>query len=179
MEIFYHYNYAGSMTIFVIQLDIFFWLVYFVIDSIRSITKVPKLLPVVNLHIFNFPLVSIILPDRNEEKYIEKCLKSLLSQDYPNYEIIAINDSSSDDTGRIIKKYSFSHSKVTCVENSSLPQEWTGKNWACYQGYLKSRGELFLFTDADSTFNSSTLLLAVNKLLLEKLNSLLLQFLKL
>ena len=79
MEIFYHYNYAGSMTIFVIQLGIFFWPVYFVIDSISSITKVPKLLPVANLLIFNFPLVSIILPARNEEKYIKKCLKSLLS----------------------------------------------------------------------------------------------------
>ncbi len=62
----------------------------------------------------------------------KKSTKSGLS----NYEIIAINDSSSDGTGRIIKKYSFSHSKVTYVENPPLPQGWTGKNWACYQGYF-------------------------------------------
>lgn len=94
----YHYNDAISMTILFLQISIFFCLVYFVIDSIRSIKKVPKLLPVTN-HNFEFPLVSVILPASNEEKYIEKCLKSLLGQDYPNYEIIAINDSSSDKTG--------------------------------------------------------------------------------
>ena len=110
---------------------------------------VPKLLPVTHMLIFDFPLVSIILPARNEGKYIEKCLKSLLSQDYPNCEIIAINDSSSDKTGEIIKKYSISHSKVIYVETPPIPPGWTGKNWACYQGYLKSRGDLFLFTDAD------------------------------
>ena len=122
--------------------------------------------------IFDFPLVSIILPARNEGKYIEKCLKSLLSQDYPNCEIIAINDSSSDKTGEIIKKYSINHSKVIYVETPPIPPGWTGKNWACYQGYLKSRGDLFLFTDADTTISSSTLLLAVNQLLSEKLDSL-------
>jgi len=115
--------------------------------------------------------VSINLPARNEEKYIEKCLESLLSQDYPNCEIITINDSSSDKTGEIIKKYSINHSKVIYVETPPIPHGWTGKNWACYQGYLKSRGDLFLFTDADSTISSSTLLLAVNQLLSEKLDS--------
>lgn len=171
LEPYYHYIDVVSMTILILQAGIFFWLVYFLIDSIRSIIKVPKLLPVAHLRKFDFPFVSIILPARNEEKYIEKCLKSLLSQDYPNYEIIAINDSSSDKTGDIIKNYSINHSKVIYVETPPKPQGWTGKNWACYQGYLKSRGDLFLFTDADSKIFSSTLLLAVNQLLTEKLNS--------
>ena len=52
------------------------------------------------------PKVSVILPARNEEKFIEKCLNSLVEQDYDNYEIIAINDSSDDSTGNIMKKYS-------------------------------------------------------------------------
>ena len=171
LEPFYHYNDAVSLTIFILQISILFWLVYFVIDSIRSITKVPKLLPVTHMLIFDFPLVSIILPARNEGKYIEKCLKSLLSQDYPNCEIIAINDSSSDKTGEIIKKYSINHSKVIYAETPPIPPGWTGKNWACYQGYIKSKGDLFLFTDADSIISSSTLLFAVNQLLLEKLDS--------
>ena len=51
------------------------------------------------------PKVSIILPARNEEKFIDKCLISLVNQDYTNYEIIAINDSSEDSTGDIIRKY--------------------------------------------------------------------------
>jgi cellulose synthase/poly-beta-1,6-N-acetylglucosamine synthase-like glycosyltransferase len=66
--------------------------------------------------------VSIILPARNEEKYIKKCLDSLIVQDYPNYEIIAINDFSSDKTGEIIKKYGINHSKVTYFEMPPKPR---------------------------------------------------------
>ena len=95
-------------------------------------------------------MVSIVLPARNEEKYIEKCLDSLLKQDYSNYEIIVINDSSSDNTEEIIKRYRKSHSKIIYVNAQPKPKGWAGKNWACYQGYLHSKGDLFLFTDADT-----------------------------
>jgi chlorobactene glucosyltransferase len=65
-------------------------------------------------------MVSIILPSRTEERYIEKCLDSLLRQDYSNYEIIAINDSSSDKTGEIIKRYNKIHCKIIHVD--ALPK---------------------------------------------------------
>lgn len=123
------------------------------------------------MHLVDFPLVSIILPARNEEKYIEKCLESLLSQDYPNYEIIAINDESSDKTGELLRKYSTSQSKIIYIEAPPIPKGWTGKNWACYQGYLKSKGSLFLFTDADTTISPPTLSIAVSNLIFQKLDS--------
>lgn len=148
-----------------------FWLTYFVIDSVLSIIKVPKLPYLSGLKMVNYPLVSIILPARNEEKYIEKCLESLLNQDYPNYEIITVNDGSSDRTGELLHKHSASYSKIIYFDASSKPIGWTGKNWACYQGYLKSKGTLFLFTDADTTMSPSTLSLAVAVLLNEKLDS--------
>ena len=90
----------------------------------------------------------------------------MLKQDYTNYEIIAINDSSTDKTEELIKKYSNSIGKTTnCeiiyVDAGPKPEGWTGKNWACYQGYLQSSGGLLLFTDADTTQNSSTISLAV------------------
>jgi len=97
------------------------------------------------------PKVSIILPARNEEKFIEKCLNSLLNQDYDNYEIIAINDSSKDSTGNIIKKYSKKFPKVISVDAKPKPDGWIGKNWACIEGYKKASGDLLLFTDADTT----------------------------
>ena len=159
------------MTMFLVQTSILSWLTYFVIDSVLSIIKVPKLSSFSHLHLVDFPLVSIILPARNEEKYIEKCLESLLSQDYPNYEIIAINDESSDKTGELLHKYSVSNSKIIYIEALPIPKGWTGKNWACYQGYLKSRGSLFLFTDADTTISPSTLSLAVTNLISEELDS--------
>lgn len=159
------------MILFLVQTSIVFCLTYFVIDSVRSIVKVPKLLSSSHLHRVDAPLVSIILPARNEEKYIEKCLESLLSQDYPNYEIIAINDQSYDKTGELLYKYSLKHTKIIYFEALPIPKGWTGKNWACYQGYLKSTGSLFLFTDADTTLSPYMLSLAVNHLISEELDS--------
>ena len=118
------------------------------------------------------PKVSVILPARNEEKFIEKCLNSLVEQDYGNYEIIAINDSSDDSTGDIIKKYSEKFPKVIFVDAKPKPDGWMGKNWACMEGYKRASGDLLLFTDADTTHTSSVISLAVSHLLSLKLDAL-------
>ena len=111
------------------------------------------------------PKVSVILPARNEEKFIEKCLNSLVEQDYDDYEIIAINDSSNDSTGDVIKKYSEKFPKVIFVDAKPKPDGWMGKNWACMEGYKKASGNLLLFTDADTVHTSSVISLAVSHLL--------------
>jgi len=118
------------------------------------------------------PKVSVILPARNEEKFIEKCLNSLVTQDYDNYEVIAINDSSKDSTGDIIKKYSEKFPKVIFVDAKPKPDGWMGKNWACMEGYKKASGDLLLFTDADTTHTNSVISLAVSHLLSLKLDAL-------
>ena len=118
------------------------------------------------------PKVSIILPARNEEKFIEKCLNSLIEQDYDNYEIIAINDSSNDSTGDIIKKYSEKSPKVIFVDAKPKPDGWMGKNWACMEGYRVASGDLLLFTDADTIHTSSVISLAVSHLLSLELDAL-------
>ena len=118
------------------------------------------------------PRVSIILPARNEEKFIEKCLDSLIEQDYDDYEIIAINDSSNDSTGNIMKKYSEKFSKVIFVDAKPKPDGWMGKNWACMEGYRKASGNLLLFTDADTVHTSSVISLAVSHLLSLELDAL-------
>src|ERR671926_464293 len=97
-----------------------------------------------------FPKVSIILPARNEEKHIAKCLDSLLNQDYPTFEIIAVNDSSTDRTKVIMQQYAARDPRILIVDLVSKPEGWAGKNWACFQGYLKSTGDVLLFTDADT-----------------------------
>jgi len=118
------------------------------------------------------PKVSIILPARNEEKFIGKCLDSLIKQDYDNYEIITINDSSNDATGDIIKKYSEKFPKVVFVDAKPKPDGWIGKNWACIEGYKKASGDLLLFTDADTVHTSSVISLAVSNLLSLELDAL-------
>ena len=118
------------------------------------------------------PKVSVILPARNEELFIEKCINSLLDQDYENYEIIAIDDMSDDSTGELIKKIAKKNPKVIHVQADPKPEKWIGKNWACIEGFKRSSGELLLFTDADTTHTHKTISLSVDHLLSEGLDSL-------
>jgi cellulose synthase/poly-beta-1,6-N-acetylglucosamine synthase-like glycosyltransferase len=110
------------------------------------------------------PRVSIILPARNEEEFIGKCLDSLTKQDYENYEIIAIDDSSEDSTGKIISEYAKKYANVISVSARPKPEGWMGKNWACMEGYKKVSGELLLFTDADTVHAKNVTSLAVTHL---------------
>jgi chlorobactene glucosyltransferase len=118
------------------------------------------------------PKVSIILPARNEEEFIEKCLDSLIEQDYTNYEIIVIDDSSDDATGKIISEYAKKNTKIIHVEAKTKPEGWMGKNWACMEGYKKATGELLLFTDADTVHSRNVISLAVSHLLSFNLDAL-------
>ena len=110
------------------------------------------------------PKVSIILPARNEEEFIGKCLDSLVKQDYENYEIIVIDDSSEDKTGEIISEYAKKHPKIIPASARPKPEGWMGKNWACMEGYGKATGELLLFTDADTKHAENVITLAVTHL---------------
>lgn len=154
-----------------IQIIVFFSWSYFLFYTIKLLRETPKLQFLNNANI-KMPEVSVILPARNEEKYIGKCLNTLTKQDYLNYEIIAINDSSTDKTGEIIQEYSKINPKVILINAEPKPEGWTGKNWACHQRYLKSTGSILLFTDADTTHDIATISVAVDYLLKENLDAL-------
>ena len=138
------------------------WL-YLLLFMIKSLVQSPRLEGINNIK-NNFPRVSIIVPARNEEKYIRKCVDSLLKQDYPDFEIILVNDESSDKTLEIMKEYKKSNSIIKVLNVKQPGDDWIGKNWACYQGYLKSTGKLLLFTDADSYHSEITLSLSVQNI---------------
>lgn len=97
------------------------------------------------------PLVSVLLPSRNEEKNIENCLRSLLKQNYPNLEIIVLDDNSTDRTYEIAERLARHGKNLKVVKGKKLPPGWNGKNWACHQLSYIARGEWLLFTDADTT----------------------------
>ena len=96
------------------------------------------------------PFVSILVPARNEEENIRACLTSLLKQDYPDYEIIVIDDRSTDRTPQILAEFSPSPNLLKIIHLSELPSGWTGKTHALHEGSKEARGEWFLFTDADT-----------------------------
>ncbi len=96
------------------------------------------------------PLVSVIVPARNEERNIRACVSSLLDQEYPSYEVIVVNDHSEDGTAKILSGLQAGHPHLSVLDCADLPPGWTGKNWACDEGYRQSKGELIIFTDADT-----------------------------
>lgn len=98
----------------------------------------------------NLPLISVLVPARNEEDIIEKCLASLLKSDYPHFEIIVLDDNSKDRTFAIVEELSRTHENLRIIKGKKLPPGWNGKNWACHQLSLVAKGEWFLFTDADT-----------------------------
>ena len=137
----------------------------------QSFTKTP-FLDIFENKSTTTPKVSVILPARNEEEFISKCLETLGSQDYENFEIIAIDDSSEDKTGEIIEKFSKENSKIIHVSAKEKPEKWMGKNWACMEGFRKTTGEILLFTDADTKFKKNVITLAVSHLQSENLDAL-------
>jgi len=111
------------------------------------------------------PLVSIILPVRNQARTVAECVRSLAAITYPHKEIIVVEGGSTDGTKELLRDFD---QQVTLVEEDPLPPGWVGKNWACHLGYKKSRGEVLLFTDGDSVHSTDSLTRAVNYLEAEK-----------
>ncbi|MGE5684144.1 MAG: glycosyltransferase [Nitrososphaerota archaeon] len=146
--------------------------VYFLILISWSITRSPKLEWSARYRIKSKPMVSIIVPARNEGRAISKCLQSLLSQDYDNYEVIAVDDSSTDNTFSIISDLSKNNHTLTPIKCPPRPDDWVGKNWACFQGYRKSTGEILLFTDADTVHRPDALSSAINTMIHDKIDAL-------
>ena len=106
------------------------------------------------------PLLSVLVPARNEAVRIPPCLRSLLAQDYPNFEVIVLNDHSEDDTAAVVLGHGFSGaagSRLRLMEGTPLPVGWTGKAWACHQLAAAARGAYLLFTDADTAHDPAAL----------------------
>lgn len=109
------------------------------------------------------PLVSVLVPARNEARNIEACVRSLLAQDYPRLQLVVLDDQSSDGTGELIRVLGLSEESGsrTLLHGQPLPSGWAGKNWACHQLVQRARGEFLLFTDADTIHAPGTVSAAV------------------
>ncbi|TVP42858.1 MAG: glycosyltransferase [Gemmatimonadales bacterium] len=104
------------------------------------------------------PRVSIVVPARNEAANIERCVTSLAAQRYPDFEIIVVDDGSTDGTGDLARSVPPGHAgALRVVSGTPLPPGWFGKPWACANGAQVADGEVLLFTDAD-TFHDPRLL---------------------
>ena len=105
----------------------------------------------------SYPKLSVIIAARNEAETIENALKSVLAQNYPNLEIILVNDRSNDGTDKILQKLAEKDPRVLIHHVEELPPGWLGKVNAMQQGFGRSTGVWLLFTDADVHFQEESL----------------------
>jgi len=140
-----------------------------VIGGNRKIRRLRTIVPDIGP---NAPKVSIIVPARNEERNLREALSSMLALDYPQLELIVVNDRSDDATGDIIAELAATDPRLQAVTVETLPPGWLGKNHALWLGSRQASGELLLFTDADIVMEPTLLQRAVAYLEAQRLDHL-------
>ena len=123
--------------------------------------RIRRLETVLPLSAEPFPSVSLVVAARNEERNIGKALQSLLEIDYPNLELMVVNDRSTDQTGAILDRMAEQNTRLKVFHLTELPTGWIGKNYALYFGATRAQGDFILFTDADVVLDPSVLRRAV------------------
>jgi glycosyltransferase involved in cell wall biosynthesis len=119
-----------------------------------------------------WPHVSVVIPACNEVANLESAVATLLQQDYPDLEIILVDDRSSDGTGEIIDRLARDDPRIRAVHIKSLPPGWLGKVHALHRGVEQASGEWLLFTDADVHFGAAVLRRAVALVLHQRVDHL-------
>ncbi len=111
------------------------------------------------------PLVSVIVPARDEARNIQRCVRSLAASTYSRFEILVVDDRSTDGTGDLARAVPPDRAqRIEVVPGADVPEGWLGKPWACRQGAERARGQVLLFTDADTVHGARLLERAVTAL---------------
>jgi glycosyltransferase involved in cell wall biosynthesis len=105
-------------------------------------------------------MLSVVVAAKDEQANIEKCVRTILDQDYPNLELIVCNDRSTDATGEIVERIAAGDSRVKAINIAELPEGWAGKNHAMQKGIAAARGQWICMTDADCRLSSPQTLTA-------------------
>ena len=137
-----------SSILFIFSMIVIFWLHN---QAWLEISTPPVLPPT------SGPLVSIIVPARNEESNIRRCVEALLAQDYPNFEIIILDDRSTDGTSDILIELSIQDQRLVVLPGLDLQAGWAGKPHALYQASEVAKGDWLLFIDADTFLTTNAL----------------------
>lgn len=125
---------------------IFFFIILRFVVSLFNFLSDPKLRRVTKQY---HNKVSILIPARNEAGNILHVLQSIHQQDYHNYEVIVLDDNSTDETYFFCSEFAASHPKFRVIKGKPLPPDWLGKNYACHQLAKQANGDFLLFLDAD------------------------------
>jgi chlorobactene glucosyltransferase len=119
------------------------------------------------------PLISVIVPARDEAANIETCVRSILATRYAPIEVIVVDDRSTDQTAAIVERLARlpdARDRLRLLAGAELPDGWVGKPWALVQGFRAARGELLVFADADTCQHSELIPRAVRALTVERVD---------
>lgn len=145
---------------------VFFFLILRFAVTLFNFISDPKLRKVNRMH---HDMVSILIPARNEEANILALLQSIKQQDYQDYEVIVLDDDSSDQTYAICQSFADSHSRFRVIKGQPLQQGWLGKTFACHQLAQAAKGKYLLFLDADEQIYNGLINSAVHRISSKKL----------
>ncbi len=150
-----------SAAIVIISLSLLLW-VFILMAAADNWSKEPRL----EAHSYPgppvpTPLLTVIIPARNEEKTISRCLESVLEQDYPRLEVIVVDDRSEDRTAEVVEAYCRKDPRVRLVRGAPVPPGWAGKCHAIYQGVKVHHGEYLLMLDTDTVLKPQCLSMAM------------------
>ncbi|HUJ30177.1 MAG TPA: glycosyltransferase family 2 protein [Candidatus Acidoferrum sp.] len=129
----------------------FLWILQ-AIEIVSGVISMPRLADVTPLDAAQCPSVSILVAARDEAVKLPEALATFLALDYPDYEVVAVDDRSADGTKAILEAAARANPRLKCVRVESLPEGWLGKPHGLQQAYEHSKGEWLVFTDADVTF---------------------------
>lgn len=127
----------------------------------RGMRRLPRLADMTPLADPECPLVSVIFAARDEAEKLRSALETLLAQDYPRYEVVAVDDRSKDATPQILDEFARTSNRLKVVHIAELPAGWLGKTHALFCGYEQATGAWLVFTDADVHFAPDLLRRAV------------------
>ncbi|KMJ58407.1 glycosyl transferase [Bacillus sp. LL01] len=150
------------MMLYLAILTFLFWFAVWLDAKIgmRKIAKIEYITEDERLH-HSGPLLSIIVAAKDEEEHIQASLQSQFKQTYSNIEWIVVNDRSTDRTGAILEQLALTEPRLKIIHIKNLKEGWLGKNHALYEGFLQSKGEFILFTDADIIFKKDAIAKAI------------------
>ena len=133
----------------------------FLYGTVMLVRRCPQLDEVDANDPSSWPTLSVVVPARDEAHTIEPAVASLLAQDYPNLQVVLVDDRSTDETGTIIDRLAAKDSRVAAVHVRELPDGWLGKVHALQRGVERASGDFILFTDADIHFAPGVLRRAI------------------
>lgn len=152
-------------VLFIVALVTCLYLIFTIFEFVFGFNQIKNLALQKSLDRKKLPSLSIVLSALNEEQDIEKALLTLINLDYPQLEIIAINDRSTDKTPEILNQLQTKYSRLKVYHIDKLPKGWFGKNHALDYGAARAQGEWILFTDADVRMRSDTLIKSMSYVL--------------